>query len=59
MAGNGALDLLETPEGILLKTLVHPRAGWEEQFKAAGHVEELDHEWLNARNTFDDSEWTW
>ena len=59
MESTEVLDLVETSEGLLLKAIAHPRAGWEEQFKAAGPAEKVDAEWLNASNAFDETEWTW
>ena len=47
-------------DGILLKPLTKPRAGWSEQFeKAVKPIEKQEKNWMEARNRFDKEEWTW
>ena len=60
---SGAVDLLPTPDGLLITPIVQPtRQGWEKQFQAAMlDGQEPEGELLEgfADTEFEDGEWEW
>jgi antitoxin MazE len=56
----GEVEMHITETGLVLEKpkKSHPREGWAEASKALAN-EELDHEWLDFPNAFDEEEWTW
>lgn len=53
------LDLVETDEGILVKSSKEPRKGWDEQFKKSLSREDEFSGFRDIPNDFDTTEWTW
>ncbi|MDQ6695315.1 MAG: AbrB/MazE/SpoVT family DNA-binding domain-containing protein [Chloroflexota bacterium] len=54
------IELTPTPDGLLMRAVHHPRAGWAEHF--ARMAEEGDDALLDANlpvSGWDEQEWTW
>lgn len=50
-------ELIDHPDGLLLKPKTHPRAGWAEQFAKCDCSP--DPAFSDFDNDWDNTEWTW
>jgi antitoxin MazE len=57
----GEIELTVRDGEVVLMSAKHPRAGWAEAIKAEveKHGHDVDEEFLNLPNDFDEEEWTW
>jgi antitoxin MazE len=57
---NGDIVLQAEEDGLLIKPVKKPRAGWNEQFsKAVKNNKKMKEEVPYIQNNFDETEWTW
>ncbi len=54
------LDMIETKDGVIIKSANVPRKDWDRQFEIANKSNDNDLSELQAiSNEFDSTEWTW
>lgn len=55
---SGEVELELTKEGLLIRPAKHSRRGWEEAFKNAAEVDDLESS-VQTDSTFEKREWRW
>jgi antitoxin MazE len=55
----GDVDLELHPEGVLIRNIQKPRAGWEEAFKTMAENEDDDLQGADTSTAFEKKEWQW
>lgn len=54
------LDMIETKDGVIIKSAYVPRKDWDQRFKIANKSNDNDLSDIQAiSNEFDTTEWTW
>lgn len=56
------LEIIESEEGIVIKSISNTRKGWDEMFKKANASKDKDDDFsdfTSVTNEFDSSEWKW
>ncbi len=56
------LDMIETEDGVIIKSSNVPRKGWDRQFEIANRSDVVDNDFSDLQaisNEFDSTEWTW
>ena len=55
----GDVDLELCPEGVLIRNIQKPRAGWDEAFKTMTENEDDDLQGSDVSTAFEKKEWQW
>jgi len=55
----GEVDLELLPEGVLIRSIQKPRAGWDDAFKTMAENEDDDLQDSNVSTAFEKKEWQW
>ena len=55
----GEVDLEIHEEGVLIRNIQKPRAGWDEAFRAMAENDDDELIGANAAASFDSKEWQW
>jgi len=58
---SGEIELIPSKSGLLIKSSLKPRHGWEDLFKNSA-LKQKDSDgfgWQSVSNNFDDKEWSW